>query len=95
MANFAVKIDDRRWLSFFQQPYDDYNPQEGMETCEVALFEYTQRIGEPARFNDIAELVDILVGIQNDDIKVFTNQFIFDFGESEADATIIPFSHKS
>lgn len=75
MANFAIAVDEERWLSFFQMPFDDYEPNEGMATSEVALYRGGHQIGEPVRFAGIADLVDILVALQNGDDRVFTHRY--------------------
>ena len=72
MSNITLALDEGRFISFFQ---DDNTGQ--LEI--VPVMEQGGLIGEPVYINDVAELVDILIGCQNDDFAVFENQYVFEF----------------
>tara|TARA_S200002703_G_scaffold116943_1_gene102529 strand:- start:12563 stop:12850 length:288 start_codon:yes stop_codon:yes gene_type:complete len=82
MANFAVKLRGEYWLSFFQEPYNGYDADEGMYTCEVALMNghgNDAMVGEPVRFSDAEELIYIMASLLAGDEKLFRNQYTFEF----------------
>ena len=72
MANITLALDEGRFISFFQ---DDNTGQ--LEI--VPVHKDSGLIGEPVYINNVADLVDILIGCQNDDFAVFENQYVFEF----------------
>jgi hypothetical protein len=85
MANFAIKLKDDRWLSFYQEPYGSYDEDVGMDTCEVALMGGEQMIGEPVRFSDAEELRDIIVSVLDGDDSLFIQQYLMVFEDPDND----------
>lgn len=73
MSNITLELDKDRFISFHQ---DDTS---GRVEILPILYENNKWIGEPVSINNVAELVDILIGCQNEDFAVFKNQFVFEF----------------
>lgn len=78
MANILLELDDDRAISFYQ---DDNTRQ--LEI--VPVHKDSGLIGDPVYINDVADLVDILIGCQNNDFSVFENQYVFEFEEHTND----------
>ena len=72
MSNILLELDDDRSISFYQ---DDNTGQ--LEI--VPVHKDGGLIGDPVYINDVADLVDILIGCQNNDFAVFENQYVFEF----------------
>ena len=73
MSNITLDLDGNKFISFYQ---DDITGQ--LEILPI-WYKDTEWIGEPVYINDVAELVDILIGCQNEDFAVFENQYEFEF----------------
>ena len=72
MSNILLELDNDRAISFYQ---DDNS---GLLEI-VPVHKDSGLIGDPVYINNVADLVDILVGCQNDDFAVFENQYVFEF----------------
>jgi hypothetical protein len=73
MSNITLELDNDRFISFHQ---DDTS---GRVEILPIWYKDNEWIGEPVTVNSVADLVDILIGCQNDDFAVFENQFEFEF----------------
>jgi len=73
MSNITLELDNDRFISFHED--DTSGRVEILPIC----YKDNEWIGEPVTVNNVADLVDILIGCQNDDFAVFENQYVFEF----------------
>ena len=73
MSNITLELDNDRFISFHE---DDTS---GRVEILPIWYKDNEWIGEPVTVNNVADLVDILIGCQNDDFAVFENQYVFEF----------------
>lgn len=73
MSNITLELDNDRFISFYQD-----NTSGRVEILPI-WYKDNEWIGEPVTVNNVADLVDILIGCQNNDFAVFDNQYVFEF----------------